>query len=95
MRGIFKFTEEFIKVILYANNAPKIVIIRGNSFRCDGRVGSGIKLNLIQFKIAPLIIAPPDRIIIGDVKFGLISVIYWNGRELEEFQEIVIMKRME
>jgi hypothetical protein len=57
-------------------------------------MGSNEELNLIQLSDAPLIIAPSMRRIIGDVKLIVESLVYWNGRELEEFQITEIINRI-
>lgn len=61
---------------MYARIDPIIVINSGNSFILRGKIGSGMKLNLSQFSIVPLTIAPIDRKIIGEVNLGVWSLIY-------------------
>lgn len=71
------------------------MIIRGHSLKRGGRKGSCRVLKAIQFKIAPAVIAPPVKKIIGVVIVESQSSKYWKDKELDEFHTTDNINRIE
>ncbi len=82
-------------VILRASRALAMVIIKGDHFRVEGRIGSCAGFNIIQLMAAPPMIAPLARNSMGIVVLVSSSEVNWGGRLMLGVVRAVRVRRME